>query len=80
MIKNINIKNNIQYFLDVTYYTTPQNNKKYKLIILLTFNLNLYTTILCNISIIANENEETFVTLFEYLKNRFQFNIMKNNY
>ena len=46
MIKNINNKKNQQYFLDVTYYATPPNNKKYKLVIILAFNLYLYTTIL----------------------------------
>ena len=53
---------------------TPPNNKKYKLVIILAFNLDLYTTILCNISIITNENKETFVTLFDYLKEHYQFN------
>ena len=74
MIENINNKNNVQYFMDVTYYATPPNNKKFKLLIILAFNNNLYKTLLCNISIISNENKETFISVLNYLKNRYNFN------
>ena len=32
MRDNIANKNNLQYFMDVTCYATPPNNKKYKLL------------------------------------------------
>ena len=63
MIENINNKSNVQYFMDVTYYATPPNNKKFKLLIILAFNNNLYKTLLCNISIISNENKETYISV-----------------
>lgn len=74
MEQNIQKDNNIQYFSDVTYYCIPPNQYKYKLFILLAFNKDLYKRILCNISLISNENIETFTTLLEYLKNKYQFN------
>ena len=38
MENNINSINNTQYFVDVTYYYIPPNNKKFKLFTLLAFN------------------------------------------
>ena len=73
METNIQKKNNIQYFLDVTYYVTPPTNKKYKLFVLLAFNKDLFKTIICNLSIIENENKETFVTILEYLKVKYNW-------
>ena len=40
MENNIHEINNIQYFLDVTYYTTPPTKNKYKLFVILSFNKN----------------------------------------
>ena len=60
-------KKNIQYFLDETYYA-PQNNKRYRILIILSFNPELFRTLLCYINIISNENKETFCTIFHYLK------------
>ena len=74
MINNIANKNNIQYFIDVTYYATPPNNKKFKILIIIAFNRETYNTILCNISLISNENKETFCQVFNYLKNKHLFN------
>ena len=68
MKENIKNQENIQYFLDVTYYATPPNNKKYRILIIISFNSELFRTLLCNISIISNENKETFFTIFDYLK------------
>jgi hypothetical protein len=39
MINNIRNKHNIQYFMDVTYYATPPNVNKYKLLIIIEFNI-----------------------------------------
>ncbi len=73
MEKNIQKINNIQYFLDVTYYVTPPSNKKYKLFVLLAFNKDIYKTVICNLSIIENENKETFFTILEYLKIKYNW-------
>ena len=64
----INIKrvNNIQSFLDAT----PPNKNKYKL---LAFNKELYKTIICNLTLIQNENKEVFITLFKYLVNKYDW-------
>lgn len=40
---------------------------------MLAFNKKFYKTILCNISIIANENKETFITLYNHLKTKYNF-------
>ena len=74
MEENISSEYNSQFFSDVTYYCIPPNNCKYKLFILLSFNNQKFKTTLCNISMICNENIETFITLFDYLKNRYKFN------
>ena len=74
MKENIKNEKNIQYFLDVTYYDTPPNNKKYRILIILLFNSELFRTLLCNISIISNQNKETFYTIFDYLKKKYKFN------
>ena len=73
MEENILKKDNTQYFIDITYYATPPNNKNYKLFIILAFNQREYKTIICNISIITNENTETIVTIIEYLKDKYNW-------
>jgi len=54
MITNISNINNIQYFMEVTYYATPPNHKNHMILIILAFNQALFKTILCNLSIISN--------------------------
>ena len=77
MEENIKKLNNIHYFIDVTYYSTPPFKSKYKLLVILSFNKDLFRAILCNLSLIANENIETFITVFEYLKAKYNFNPKK---
>ena len=73
MIENISNKNNTQYFMDVTYYSTPPNNPKFKIWIILAFDNTKYSTVLCNISLILKENKEIFFSVLEYLNKRFKF-------
>ena len=73
MIENIANKNNTQYFMDVTYYATPPNNQNFKILIILAFDNTKYSTVLCNISLILNENKETFFSVLEYLNKRYKF-------
>ena len=73
MIDNIKKENNIQYFNDITYYAVPPNKNRYKIYILLAFNKDLFKTIICNISLITNENKETFFVLYNYFKNKYNF-------
>ena len=68
MKENIKNEKNIQYFFDVTHYATPPNNKKYRILIILSFNSELFRTLLCSISIITKKNKETFCIIFDYLK------------
>ena len=74
MEKNIILEDNFQYFLDITYYALPPKPQKYKIIAILAFNNKLYKSILCNLSLIANENKETLITLFEHLKIKYHWN------
>ena len=39
----------------------------------MAFNKDLFKTIICNLSIIENENKETFVTILEYLKVKYNW-------
>ena len=70
---NIKLISNIQYFNYITYYAIPPNQSKYNIFILLAFNRDYFKTILWNISIISNENKETFIILFYFLKNKYTF-------
>ena len=73
MEDNIKSIHNTQYFVDVTYYCIPPNNKKYRLFVLLAFNKEKYHSTICNLSMISNENIETFYTIFDFLKNKYDF-------
>ena len=44
-----------------------------KIFIILAFNKDLYKTILFNIFLIYNENKETFINIFNFLKNKCDF-------
>jgi len=75
MEQNITEENNIRYFSDTTYYAIPPNKFNYKIFWILAFNNKLHKAILCNISIISNENKETFITkinIIFYLKSILQ--------
>ena len=73
MEENIVKKENIQYFFDVTYYATPPGIYKFKLLVILAFNRELFKSIIINLSLIQNENKETFVTILSYLKNKYNW-------
>ena len=66
-------KNILQVFCDTTYHALPCKSTYFKLWILVGFHKGLYKTVLLCISLIKNENEETFVKIFDYLKQRFKF-------
>ena len=73
MENNLTNNNNIQYFADITYNAVPYSNKKFKLRILIAFNKEVQHSILCCLALIKNENKETFLTMFEYLINKYKF-------
>lgn len=73
METNLISNNNIQYFSDVTYYCVPPNNKKYRLFVLMSFNKEKYYSTLCNLSLICNENIETFYIILDFLKHKYNF-------
>ena len=72
MEENIKNKKNTQYFLDTTYYATPPNSTQNKIVVNLAFNSETFKSLICNLSLISNENKETFFTIFEYLKQRYK--------
>ena len=73
MIDSITKENNIQYFNDITYYAVCPTKNKYKIYILLAFNKDLFKTIIYNISLITKENKGTFIVLYNYFKNKYNF-------
>lgn len=73
METNIKLENKIQCFADIIYYAIPPNQSKYKIFILLSFNNTLHKIVLCNTSIIANENKEAFIIIFNFIKNKYNF-------
>ena len=74
MESNLINANNIQYFEEVKYYCVPPNNKHYRLFVLMSFNKAKFKITLWNLSLISNEDFETFYTILEYLKNKYKFN------
>ena len=74
MKNNLSDNNIFQYFSDVTYYVTPTSTKTFKIFSILGFNLNEKKTKLCTIALITNENYETFLEIFKYLKSNHNFN------
>ena len=77
MAENIKLNDNIQHFMDVKYYSSPPSKVKYKLFVILVFNQQKYKKVLCNLSLIENENAETFITILAHLKNKYNFNPQK---
>ena len=73
MENNLISEDNSQYFADCTYYAIPPNKSKYKLFLILAFNKKKQKSVLCNISIISNENKETFITVLNFLKIKYNF-------
>ena len=73
MESNLISEDNTQYFADCTYYAIAPNKNKYKLFLILAFNKKKQKSVLCNILIICNENKETFITVFNFLKNKYNF-------
>ena len=74
MESDIKEKDNIQFFTDITYYAIPPKPVKYKILILLVFNNKEFKSILCSIALIARENKETLITVYEFLKNKYNWN------
>ena len=68
MINNIKLEGNIQYFYDTTYYCISPQCKSLKMWVLLAYNKDYNRILLCNISLIKNENYETFRMVINYLK------------
>ena len=74
MIENLTNNNIIQYFTDVTYYDTPTASKKYKILSVLGFDIIDKKTKLCTLALNANENHETYGSIFLYLKILYKYN------
>jgi len=59
--------------MEVTYYATAPINRKYKLMVILAFNKDLFKSIICNLSIIENENTETFIQILIFLNIKYNW-------
>ena len=73
MKKNISLNDNIQYFGDTTYQCVPPQNRGLKLFVLLCYNKKYNKILLCAFALIYNENYETLVTIFKFLKTNYNF-------
>ena len=76
MIKNIKLEGNTQYISDTTYYCIQPQYKTLKIWILLAYNKNINKTMICNISLIKNENFETLKCILIHLKGN--YNLIPN--
>ena len=73
MKNNLSNKNIEQTFVDCTYYAIPNNNNNYKLLIIMGYDKTDKRSKLLLISLIVNENIETFSVIFNYIKTHYQF-------
>ena len=62
-----------QFFSDCTYYGIPWINNSFKLLIIISFNKDIYSSKLCVIALIRNEKVETFTAIYNYLYQNFNF-------
>ena len=64
-IKNTEICS--QFFSDCTYYCIPRINNNFKLFIIIAFKKDKLISPLCLITLIRNENIETFTTIYNFI-------------
>lgn len=62
-----------QYFCDVTFKCVPKSKFKYKLFLLLGYDIILNKSVLCCLSLIIDMQAETFAFLFHKLKILYNF-------
>ena len=74
MKDNLTSNENTQFFADTTYNCVPPQNKGMKLFIIISYNSKHNKFLLCLLSLIYNENKETFEAIFNFLKYNFGFN------
>ena len=79
-ISNYNINSNsdkkaiTQYFCDITFNCVPRSKHKYRLFVLLGYNILLNKSIICCMALITDEKTSTFLFLFNKLKKDYGFN------
>ena len=80
LIGNADMYNNLkdnqinQFFFDCTYKLVLPNKHRFRLMVLCCYNSNIKKTKLYLFVLLPNEKEETFKTLFSYLKENCSFN------
>ena len=62
------------YFIDVTYKIVPKNNKNYKLLTITCYDNNNQSTYIIALILIQYEDTQSFIKIFKYLNEMFQFN------
>lgn len=62
-----------QYFCDITFKCVPKSKYKYKLFILIGFDIILNKSVLCCLALIMDMQAETFAFLFQKLKELYSF-------
>lgn len=60
--------------MDSSYFCVPPCKPKFKLIVLSGYDIGKRITVLSAFILVTNEKVVTFLNIFEYLKNTFQFN------
>ena len=72
----LNLKNNLidEFFIDTTYSCVPPSVHNFKLFVINGFEFESKKTDICSFILIMNEKYETFTSIFDYLKNKYNFN------
>jgi len=74
MFNNLNNNNIEQYFIDITYKIVPLKYKPYKLLIIKGFNILEKQSVLCTLTFIKYEDENSMFYVFKYLHDFYKFN------
>ena len=70
------LKNNLieEFFIDATYSCVPSSKPKFKLIVISGYDIESKTTVLSAFILVTDEKTDTFIKIFQFLKNNYQFN------
>ena len=74
MYENLKSKNNIQYFIDITYQIIPSKYKPYRLLSIKSFNNEENKAKLNAMIALKYEDENSLYYSFKYLKDFYGFN------
>ena len=73
----LNLKNNLidEFFIDTTCSCLPPSVHNFKLFVINGFEFESKKTHICSFILIMNEKFETFTSIFDHLKSKYNFNL-----